>query len=72
MTGTELAQTIRALRADLPIVMMTGFVTPSLAVRAREIGVAELLTKPLLARDIARSLASALRRAPQETIGEER
>jgi PAS domain S-box-containing protein len=72
MTGTELAQSIRALRTDLPIVMMTGFVTPALAARAREIGIAEVLTKPLPARELARSLANTLRRAPQESIGEER
>jgi PAS domain S-box-containing protein len=61
MTGSELAQAVRALRADIPIVLMSGYVTPALTQRARETGVAEVLSKPLVARDIARSLAGALR-----------
>ena len=61
MTGSELAQAVRAIRADLPIVLMSGRVTPELLRRARDAGVAEVLAKPLVARDIARSLAEALR-----------
>jgi nitrogen-specific signal transduction histidine kinase/CheY-like chemotaxis protein len=61
MTGSELARAIRELRADIPIVLMSGYVTPALNQRARDTGVAEVLAKPLVARDIARSLAGALR-----------
>jgi PAS domain S-box-containing protein len=60
MTGSELVQEIRAIRDDIPIVLMSGYVTPTLAKRARELGVADVLIKPLATRDIARSLASAL------------
>jgi PAS domain S-box-containing protein len=60
MPGSELARQLRALRPDLPIVLMSGYVTPQFTARARELGVAEVLTKPLVTRDIARSLASAL------------
>ena len=60
MTGSELAIRLRALRPDIPIVLMSGFVTPALATRARQIGVNEVLEKPLVARDTARSLAAAL------------
>jgi signal transduction histidine kinase/ActR/RegA family two-component response regulator len=60
MTGSDLARELRALRPELPIVLMSGYVTPQFAARARELGVAEVLAKPLVARDIARSLASAL------------
>jgi PAS domain S-box-containing protein len=61
MTGSDLAREIRALRPDLPVVLMSGYVTPLFAARAREIGVAEVLAKPLTARDIGRSLARALK-----------
>jgi PAS domain S-box-containing protein len=61
LTGSALAQEIRRLRPDIPIVLMTGFVSPALSARARGLGVAEVLSKPLVARDIARSLAAALR-----------
>ena len=60
MTGSELVAEIRKIRPDLPIVMMSGYVTAALSERAREAGVAEVLAKPLAARDIARSLANAL------------
>jgi CheY-like chemotaxis protein len=60
MTGSELAREIRRLRPEIPIVLMTGYVTPALSARARDIGITEVLGKPLVARDIARSLSSAL------------
>ncbi len=62
MTGSELVAEVRRLRPGLPIVLMSGYVTPALAARAREAGVAEVLNKPLVARDIARGLAAALQR----------
>ena len=62
LTGCELAKAVRALRPDMPVVLMSGFVTPALAARARDIGVAEVLAKPLVERDIARGLDAALRR----------
>lgn len=61
MAGVELAGEIRAIRNDIPIVLMSGFVSTALSARAAAIGVAEVLVKPLVARDIARSLAAALR-----------
>jgi CheY-like chemotaxis protein len=70
LTGSELAAEARALRPDIPIVLMSGFVTPGLLARAREAGVAEVLAKPLVERDIARALAAALaarRRAAPST-----
>ncbi|HEX6018703.1 MAG TPA: ATP-binding protein, partial [Burkholderiaceae bacterium] len=60
MTGSELARSIREIRGDIPIVLMTGYVTPALARRARDAGVADVLAKPLVAREIARSLAEVL------------
>ncbi len=62
MTGSELVQEIRRIRPDIPIVLMSGYVTTALSARARDAGVAEVLSKPLVSRDIARSLSSALQR----------
>jgi CheY-like chemotaxis protein len=62
MTGSELAQEIKRIRPDIPIVLMSGFASAALAARARDAGVSEVLAKPLVARDIARCLASVLRR----------
>ena len=60
MTGSELAGEIRRIRPDIPIMLISGYVTPALTERARDLGIAEVLAKPLAARDIARSLADAL------------
>jgi CheY-like chemotaxis protein len=60
LTGSELAREIRKLRPEIPIVMMSGVVTPGLSARARELGGVELLAKPLAERELARSLAAAL------------
>ncbi len=62
LTGSELAEEIRRIRPDIPIVLMSGFTSTALATRARDVGVIEVLAKPLVARDIARCLANALRR----------
>jgi CheY-like chemotaxis protein len=69
MSGSELVAQIRAIRADIPIVLMSGYVSPALAARARELAVVEVLTKPLASREIARSLAQALRGVPVEARG---
>jgi CheY-like chemotaxis protein len=61
MTGSELAQRIRAIGEDVPIVLMSGYAAPPLAARAVAVGATDVLNKPLVARDIARSLERALR-----------
>lgn len=66
-TGSELARAIRAIRPDLPVVLMSGFVSPALIARSREIGIAEVLAKPVVAREIARALAAALRDAKRQS-----
>ncbi len=62
MTGSELAAEIRRIRPDIPIVLMSGYVTSALSARARDAGVVDVLAKPLVSLDIARSLAGALPR----------
>jgi PAS domain S-box-containing protein len=62
ITGSELAHEIRKIRPDIPIVLMSGFVSPALTARAEDAGVFAVLPKPVMSRDIARSLANALGR----------
>jgi len=61
LSGVELVREIRRVRPELPIVMMSGYSGAQLTERARAVGVAELLRKPLVRRDIAEALARALR-----------
>ena len=64
LTGTELAQEIRRLRPEVPIVLMSGYKGPQLTELAQAAGVREILHKPLISRDIAEALARALPHAP--------
>src|SRR5467141_116043 len=61
LAGVELAREIRRVRPELPIVLMSGYSGAQLTERARAAGVAEVLRKPLVRRDIAEALGRALR-----------
>ena len=63
LVGTELAHQIRRLRPAVPIILMSGYGGAQLTNRAAEIGVNEVLRKPLHRRDLAESLARVLRSA---------
>ena len=60
LQGTELASAIASLRADLPVILMSGYVTADIEKRARDAGVIELLQKPLSLQLLSTSLARAL------------
>jgi signal transduction histidine kinase len=60
LEGTELARQIRALRPSVPILLMSGRAVASVVDRAAQIGVKEVLRKPLHQREIADSLARVL------------
>jgi PAS domain S-box-containing protein len=60
LVGTELAQAIRRLRPGIPIILMTGYGGTQLANRAAEVGLNEVLRKPLHRLELANSLARVL------------
>src|SRR5271165_663574 len=60
LVGTDLAHEIRRLRPALPIILMSGYGGTQLTNRAAEVGVNEVLRKPLHRRDLAESLARVL------------
>lgn len=60
LSGFQLAQQLLAVRADLPIVMMSGNVGSEELAQARRIGVRELLLKPVGMDDLNRTLARVL------------
>ena len=63
ISGTQLARALRRRRADLPIVLVSGYTGPMLSERALAAGVTEILKKPVQSRDIASALARVLRKA---------
>ena len=70
LVGTEFARQIRELRPTIPIILMSGRAVAGLVDQAAELGVNEVLRKPLHGRDIAEALVRVL--APpieiQETV----
>jgi CheY-like chemotaxis protein len=66
ISGTQLATELRRKRADLPIILVSGYTGPILLERARGVGITEILKKPVQSRDIASALARVLhsQRAP--------
>jgi PAS domain S-box-containing protein len=63
MSGTQLARTLRRRRADLPFVLVSGYMGPMLSERALAAGITEILKKPVQSREIACALARVLNRA---------
>ena len=59
LSGSQMAQQIRRIRPDIPILLMSGYVGPNIAALARQANVNDLLPKPLVSRDIAKALAKA-------------
>jgi PAS domain S-box-containing protein len=62
LSGTQLARQLRRRRADLPIVLVSGYTGPMLTERALAVGITEILRKPVQSRDMAAALSRALKR----------
>ena len=60
MSGAELIRKVRAARAHLPILLVSGYLSADVIRRARDAGANEVLKKPLSAADLAEALARVL------------
>ena len=63
MSGAQLAQAALALRASLPIIMISGYSTVIDAEQAARIGVRGFLSKPIRADDLLEAIGAALEQA---------
>jgi len=62
-TGTQLATVLRGRRANLPVILVSGYVGTLISELATSAGVHEILKKPVHAQELASALARALGRA---------
>lgn len=60
MTGDKLAQRIKGLRKDIPVMIATGFNEQMNEEKAREMGIKALVTKPLILQDLAETIREVL------------
>lgn len=60
MSGTELAEELKSLRPDIPIILCTGFSQRISEQEATRMGIKALLMKPILRSEIARTIRQVL------------
>jgi CheY-like chemotaxis protein len=60
MTGAELARELMRIRANIPVILCTGFSYSMSEEKARAIGIREYAMKPLIRQDLARVVRKAL------------
>ena len=60
MDGLTLIRQVKRIRADLPVIIITGFSTESSAIEAVNLGVAGYLTKPFRVPQVLAAAAKAL------------
>ena len=60
VTGSAIIREVRRIKPSIPILLMSGFVSSAAALEARALGANGVLKKPLLARELATSLARVL------------
>lgn len=60
MTGLDLAQKILKIRPDMPIIMCTGFSEDLSEETAGDLGISEIIYKPILKRDMTDKVRKAL------------
>jgi excisionase family DNA binding protein len=60
MDGLQLIRQVKKLKADLPVIIITGFSTESSAIEAVNLGVAGYLTKPFRVPQVLAAAAKAL------------
>ena len=65
MRGLELAQKIKSIRPDMPIILCTGFSETFIQQQAEALGVAGILMKPIVMRDLAEKIRAALTKKTQ-------
>jgi signal transduction histidine kinase/ActR/RegA family two-component response regulator len=60
MTGTDLAERVKDIRPDVPLILLTGFGSAISPERASEVGFGDYLLKPMASRDLSRAITRAL------------
>ncbi len=62
MTGDKLARELMGIRPDIPVILCTGFSERITEEKAKLLGIREFVMKPLVMKDLAKSMRRALDR----------
>jgi signal transduction histidine kinase/ActR/RegA family two-component response regulator len=60
MTGDELAGELMNIRADIPVILCTGYSERISKERAHDLGIKEFILKPIVMRELAKTVRSVL------------
>ncbi|HHP7235045.1 MAG TPA: ATP-binding protein [Desulfobacterales bacterium] len=71
ISGEQLVREIRAVRADIPVILCTGFRSSYRMPEGSELDVQGILTKPMTLRDLADTIVKVLGRRPSESTPKE-
>ena len=64
MTGKELANELRRIRPDIPIILCTGFSHHLNEEQTKAIGICALLRKPFVLQELAATIRAVLQQRP--------
>lgn len=60
MPGTEMARILREARPDIPVALISGYVSSEVVVRARAVGVHDIISKPNIVEELATTVQRML------------
>lgn len=60
MTGDKLAIEVKKIRADIPVIICSGYSDEEMVNRAKQIGISACLMKPLVIQDLANTVRDVL------------
>lgn len=64
LSGLQLAHQIRKLRADIPVILLSGYISPEDQVRADRLRIQAILTKPVHSKELLAALAALFEKSP--------
>ena len=68
LSGLELADAVKAIRSDLPVILASGYITEELRAKASAAGIRELIYKPNTVDDLCEAIVRyANKQAVEET-----
>ena len=57
MSGLDVAQALREIRTDLPVVLASGYITEEVRAKAPAVGIREVICKPNMVEDLCEAVA---------------
>ena len=63
MTGDKLASEVMKIRADIPVIICSGYRDDTVVNRASQLGISAFLMKPLVIQDLASTIREVLKKA---------